>query len=288
VVEELLPHSDRLIRRALRLLRKLDERGILRSREHPCLDIQVTKGSIDRALRIFDTLLKAWRLRGWPVEPMSEKPWLTRITVLDETFGVRLDEKIRTIRAPRPPVESRAWLAPRVPDTCEPTGQLTFRISDGAQYGRDLRTWSDGKRQRLEGCLKDIMIGLVQAAEGAKAVRRAEEQRRREWAEAERRRQLEAERWEREKDRREELQRQAQTWSHARELQGYVTALQEAGRIRLEEERDGRLARWVRWAEAYVKELDPTQRLELLPNNPSGYGRRPIDLEEFGIGSATE
>jgi hypothetical protein len=219
---------------------------------------------------------------------MSEQPWLTRITVLDETFGVRLDEKVRTIRAPRPPVESRAWLAPRVPDTYEPTGQLTFRISDGAQYSRDLRTWSDGKRRRLEGCLNDIMVGLVQAAEGAKAARRAEEQRRREWAEAERRRQLEAERWEREKDRREELQRQAQAWSHARGLQGYVTALRDAGRVRLEEEPDGRLARWVRWAEAYVRELDSTQRLELLPHDPAGYGRRPIDLTAFGAGAPVE
>ena len=36
---------------------------------------------------------------------------------------------------------------------------------DGAQYSRDLRTWSDGKRRQLESCLNDIMIGLVQAAE---------------------------------------------------------------------------------------------------------------------------
>ena len=267
---------------------KPDERGVLRSREHPCLDIQVTKSSIDRALRIFDALLKGWRVRGWPVETMNEQPWLTRITVLEETFAVRLDEKVRVIRTPRPPVGSRDWLAPRVPDTYEPTGQLTFRVADLPPHSRDLRTWSDGKRQRLESCLNDTMIGLVQAAEGAKAARRAEEQRRREWAEAERRRQLEAERWEREKDRRQELQRQAEAWSQARELQDYVAALREAGPDRLREEPDGRLARWVRWAETYVRELDPTQRLELLPHNPPGYGRVPIDLAEFGAGTPPE
>jgi len=107
-------------------------------------------------------------------------------------------------------------------------------------------------------------------------------------AEAERRRQLEAERWEREKDRREELQREAQAWSHARELQNYVSALREAGRVLLQEEPDGRLARWIRWAEAYMGELDPTQCPELLPRDPSGYGRRPIDLTEFGVGAPVE
>ena len=287
-VDELLADPDRLVRRALRLLRKSDERGVLRTSEHPCLDIHVTKGSIDRALRVFDTLLKAWRVRGWPVETMTEQPWHTRITVLDETFGVRLDERVRTSKAPRPPLKSRDWLAPRVPDNHEPTGQLTFRISDGTQYGRDLRTWSDGKRRRIENCLNDIMIGLVQAAEGAKAARRAEEQRRREWAEAEQRRQLEAERWEREKDRRQELQRQAEAWLQAQQLQDYVSALSEAGRDHLREEPDGRLARWVRWAETYVRELDPTQRLELLPHNPAGYGRVPIDLAEFGASTPPE
>jgi hypothetical protein len=171
-----------------------------------------------------------------------------------------------------------------VPDTYESTGQLTC-ISDGTSYGRDLRTWSDGKRQRLEMCLHDIMIGLVQAAEGAKIARQAEEQRRREWAEAERLRQLEAERWKREKDRREELHRQAQAWSRAVELQNYVSALKEAGRTHLQLDPDGRLSRWIRWAEGYVSDLDPTQRVEDLPLDPPGYGRRPIDLAAFGIGA---
>ena len=109
----------------------------MRAREHPCLDIHVTKASIDRALPIFDALLKGWRARGWPVETTDDQPWLTQVTVLDERFSVRLDEKVRTIRTPRPSIESRDWLGPRIPDTHEPTGQLTFRISDGAPYSRD-------------------------------------------------------------------------------------------------------------------------------------------------------
>jgi hypothetical protein len=55
-----------------------------------------------------------------------------------------------------------------------------------------------------------------------------------------------------------------------RELQDYVSALREAGRVPVQQDPDGRLARWIRWAEVYVSDLDPTQRVESLPHDPAG------------------
>jgi hypothetical protein len=77
-----------MVRRALRLLRKKDERGYHFSREHPCLEIHVTSDSLDRALRIFDALLKACRARGWMVECQATSPWHTQVTVVDEVIRV--------------------------------------------------------------------------------------------------------------------------------------------------------------------------------------------------------
>jgi hypothetical protein len=282
-VAEALSDPDRMVRRAVRLLRKKDDRGYLHPRERPCLSIWVTAGSIDRAARISDALIKACRSRGWPVGCQAEQPWQTVVTVLDETIAVGLSEKVRTIRAPQEPIATRNWLAPRPMDTYEPTGQLTLWLGSGASRDNHERTWSDGKRQRLETCLNDVMIGFVEVVEDRKAARREAEERRRRWAEEEQQRHLAAERWEREKERREELQRQAQTWSRAHELRTYLTALRSAAQTQLQEEPDGRLARWVRWAAAYVDEIDPMQAVTSLPLNPAGYRRQPIDLSGFGV-----
>jgi hypothetical protein len=193
---------------------------------------------------------------------------IRRVT-LDEVIPIGIDEKVRTIRAPREPVETRDWLKPQPKDTYEATGRLTLWLgTDRPYYGHE-RTWSDGKRQRLETCLHDVMIGFVQVVEARRAARRAEERQRR-CAEEERQRQIAAERWQREKDRREELQRQVQAWFRAHELRTYLVALRTAGHAELEQHPDGRLARWLRWAEGYLREIDPMQGVELLPLNPEG------------------
>jgi len=110
------------------------------AREHPCLDVRVTKESIDRTLRIFDALLKGWRARAWPAETMIDQPLLTRVTVLDERFCVRLDERSAQsgfpdhlsnreagwLRGSRTPMNqpdnspSGSVMARRTVETCEP------------------------------------------------------------------------------------------------------------------------------------------------------------------------
>jgi hypothetical protein len=52
---------------AERLLTRRGDRGLLAPKEWPCLDIQVTMDSLDRALRIFDTILKAVSTRMAPL-----------------------------------------------------------------------------------------------------------------------------------------------------------------------------------------------------------------------------
>ena len=277
-----LTDPDRLVRRAVRLLRKQDDRGFRFSREQRCLAIHVTDGSLDRALRILDALLKGCSSRGWAAACQAERPWHTQVTVLGELISVGVDEKVRTIRAPREPFETRDWLKPQPKDTYEPTGLLTLWLGADDTSSRHERTWSDGKHQRLETCLNDVMVGFIQIVEARQAARREAEEQRRRWAEEERQRQLAAERWEREKDRREELHRQVQVWRQAQEFQAYLAALQAAAQPHVVHDPDGRLARWLRWTEGYVARLDPMHAVASLPLDPPGYNRTPIDLSDFG------
>jgi hypothetical protein len=285
-VAETLTEPDRMVRRAVRLLRKKSEPGYLIPGEYPCLDIRATAGSLDRALRIFEALLTGFRSRGWAVECQPESPCHTRVTVLDEVIAVGITEKVRTIRAPREPIETRDWLKPQPKDTYEPTGQLTLWLGTDATHHGQARTWSDGKRQRLENCLNGVMIGFVQVAEDRKAARREAEEQRRRWAEEERQRQLAVERREREKDRREELKREVEVWSWAREVRAYVAALEGAASEHLVREPDGRTARWIRWAHRYADRIDPLREVEALPRDPDGYGRTPLDLEGFALSAS--
>lgn len=278
-----LTDAHRLVRRAERLLKRPGERHLLRPSEWQCLDIHVSKESLNRALRIFDAILSAIDARGWSVAIQSEHPFLTQVTVLGEPIAVCITEKIRQVEVPQAPKKDFTFLLARERYRYEPTGLLTIRLSDSTSFTWNPRTWNDGKRQRLESCLHDVMIGFVELAERRKTARREEERRQLEQLEAERRRLVVAELRERENDRRAELQRQIERWSRAYEVRAYIAALQHASREYVLQDPDGRLARWLRWAGAHAANIDPLTDVGTLPLNPEGYGRRPLDLERFGL-----
>jgi hypothetical protein len=286
-VPEQLTDQDRLVKRAARLLKRSGDRSLLRPSEWPCLDIQVTKTSLDRALRVFDAILKAVRSRGWSVTTRSEQPLHTQVTVLDEVISIQLLEKVRQVEKPQP-VKRDVYLFSYERYEYQPTGMLTVRLTDGDSFAWQSRTWNDGKRQRIESCLHDIMIGFVELAERRKEARREQERRQREWEENERRRLAAAERHEREKDRREELKRQIASWSRAQEVTVYLNALEETASEIVQREPNGRLARWIRWARIYSNRIDPLTDLDSLPLDPEGYGRAPLDLDAYGKGEPGE
>jgi hypothetical protein len=123
--------------------------------------------------------------------------------------------------------------------------------------------WASGRAVR---CVLPFVMGLASSK-----VREA------------RRRLVAAERREREKDRREELKRQVDTWSRSHEIRAYIAALRESAQEHVAREPDGRLARWIRWTEQYVEQTDPLNRVKELPLDPEGYGRVPLDLAAYAI-----
>lgn len=56
-----------------------------------------------------------------------------------------------------------------------------------------------------------------------------------------------------------------EVWYRAREVRLYLAALKEAAAKHVEQEPDGRLSRWLQWAEEYAAQLDPLAEVASLP-----------------------
>jgi hypothetical protein len=238
---------------------------------------------LDRALRIFDTVIKALRVRGWTVETQAEHPYSTLVTVLDEPIAVALTERAQRFENPPPSRLDTRLHVYHQRYRFEPTGSLTLTLTT-TQFGGHARAWNDGKTQRLDRCLNEVMVAFVEQAERQKADRRTHEAWERKRVEEERLRRAHEEALAREKDRQDELKRQLDRWTEAEHVRAYRQALQAAAKDTVLADPDGRLARWIRWVEDYLERLDPLHDIERLPADPEGYYyRKPLDLEAFAL-----
>lgn len=281
------PHP--MVRRAGRLLKRVRDRNLLGPNEWPCLDVQATRDSLDRALLVFDAILKALRARGWTAVTQSEQPYHTQVTVLEETIAICIVEKVRRVENPKPPTKPGVYTFTHFERyRYEPTGQLSIRLAGGSSFAYEAYSWNDGKVRRLESCLNDVMVGFVRVAEQKKEARREQERRHREWVEEERLRMAAVERQARESDRREELKRQVEAWRQSEEIRAYLAALKSASEAQVTADPDGRLARWIRWVEGYATSSNPLGSVEKLPRDPQGYGRTPLALEAFATQSRSD
>jgi len=282
-VSDLLDEPHRLIRRARSVLRgdRTDGMGRMAPREWPCLAINVAKPSVDRALRICDALLKALHARGMTVATTEQHPFLTTVHVLGEDVSFRVEEKVRQVKPP--PYKGRPELEFLHPSfEYQPSGLLTLRMLNLPYGYQGRQSWSDGKVQRVEGCLNEFVVGLVEAAEALRQDHIEQARLARERLEDEHQRQIEAEREARENDRRKELARELEVWRLAGEVRTYLEALKSAAAGSGATDASGnRLGRWIKWIEAYLQVLDPLQNLDTIPANPSGWYANELDLEDW-------
>jgi len=190
-VGEGLTNPHRLIDRTAKSLRgaKANDHHIVCPRAKHCLDVEVTKNSIDRAMCIMDALFKALEVRGYEVFIDDEKG-LTKVTVLGENVEIHLEECIQRVSHVLTPQEEKRkardyYYSYQIPDfDYHPTGKLTLSIRGRFLYRCGLRrSWSDAKVQRLDKCLNSIMVGLIKAASCIKANRLEDERREKAWAE---------------------------------------------------------------------------------------------------------
>lgn len=265
LVPEILTTPHPLVAKTVLALRKSkpDEAGRLRARTQQLLDVDVTMGSVDRAMCVLDTLIKGLEARGYPVSlatptldrssygQPTPQPIRTVVRIGEDEIAFALSETVtRTLRAP---TRSDGGWEPKTYDYA-PTGRLVFEIRESMLGTRG--KWSDGARQRVDTILGDIIVGLVETAEALRARRErwAEEARQREIEEAKKREEQKLAHLEDERVR--ALDRFMRRWRKARAVREYAVAAWEAAERYGHADHAG-LNAWLRWVEAYAERLDP-------------------------------
>jgi len=237
-------------------------RGVLVPEAKRTLDVRVTRGSVQRALRIVDALMKGLEARGFAVACATEDERRTSVKVLDEDIGFCLEERVRQVERKEPPRRpSRepfgGFLSPYPRYDYVPSGELALRLTDD-DFQCTRRTWRDGKRSRLEPLLNRFIVGLVGVVGAKKVERQRREEREKEW---QRRRRDEAEqqrlRWEEEKKIRL-LKEDLAAWRSSCDIREYLAAARTNAELRcMSDEQRRELDEWLRWVADYADRLDP-------------------------------
>jgi len=248
----LVAQADKSLRHS-----KAGQQGILPSRSTHRLDLRVTIGALDRALRLMDGLVRAMEARSMPVSVATGDATATSTVVDGEPVTFFLEERIEQVELPPTPEERlQRWGYSRRNDYIA-TGELRLRLVGLATLGVR-QTWSDGKRQRLEGSLGSFILGLRSAANVLKRQRAEREEWQRKY-ELERQRRMEVEfARQLEETRARELLRQVAQWQQARVIRDYLESVKAAGVVYLPADvKVATMAAWVQWAGEYADRLAP-------------------------------
>jgi hypothetical protein len=132
---------------------------------------------------------------------------------------VRIEEAIKRIERQLTPTqrleqERYPWSYERYEYMA--SGKLTFRIDEWLE-GMS-KSWSDGKRQKLQDCLKEIVLGLIEDSEKKKEEEIKKQEMEREWREHERLRIERGQRIFRENELLEKLEREVEVWHSSQRI----------------------------------------------------------------------
>lgn len=234
--------------------RSLDERGIFYFRRG-CLDIRVSRNQFDKALRIFDALLKGFKEFGIKVSNDMEPEAGTFVHIFGENVRVYIREKTKAV--PHIPTKEETEdnrrhpiLYPIPERDYEPNGELSFQILSYDSH-RQRKKWADGKIQRVEDMLNDIIAGVIRVAESKRQNRIEAEELHRQW---------EKEREESKKRRKkiDELEKHIEQWEKSQRIRNYIKAVEEAFmKGKQENEVSDKIKDYISFAKEYADYYDP-------------------------------
>jgi hypothetical protein len=284
IVPEKIVGPHPLVTRTEKSLResKPDDRGVIRAHGQGTLSVIVGPASINRAIRILDTLIKALDDRGFKVRVVddgheySHSPgygphnWpnyfrgrtRTVISVLGEEVEISLEEhakrkdhELTSKEKEELRKHGRLFFAPKY--DFFPSGCLTLRIKN-ASSGRVRQTWSDTNHHRLEDLLNSFVIGLTNAATGLRASRLKREREAREREERQKKAEERARLRRAEEQRLNVLESQVANWHKSQIIRQFVDAVRESvlkknGSI----EPDSELDKWISWTIQQADHFDP-------------------------------
>jgi len=281
VVPDVLEEPHRLVARTARRLSAKRHKDL-----SGCLNIDVSEGSRDRALRIMDALLKAmdraglkveattieakveWPSYGWQRQEPPPPRQVTRVCCDEEWIEFSLSERMKRVEDPKPdpPKNASSYYYQRTTYSHLPTGELSLRL-ENIDYLGIRRVWSDATRQRVEGCLTTFVANLSKVA---LAIRLDREERAREAAaaaEAALCREQEEHRRYLDQKRLDQLRRDVEQRRAAEGIRAYIAAADRLLRCHDNASPEAIKLRWqIKWAAAYANRIDPlaavSQRLK--------------------------
>jgi len=255
------------------------EKLTLEPRAKSHLDLIVTRDTVDRALNIMNAILQAFQKREWKFDVVTEPKLAMQVTVLDEVISFHIEEKIKHVDHVLTEKEIKAkkagkWIWPPRYDLVA-SGSLILQIHAG--YGLVNRhSWSDGKVQRVEGCLNKFCIALIDLALAIKVDRAKKEERERLRLIEQQRREAIIEARSAEKARREAFEADFAKWEKADRMRQYLDkyeaslAEQELSDVEMANKKE-----WLQWARNHADLVDPlTQAKDTVLEETEGMNYR--------------
>jgi hypothetical protein len=242
---KLVAHTAKAFVRA-----QVDERGVLTSKsDTPVLDIRVSKGCLERALRLINAVILSLEDQGLPV---SVKPGslTTLARVVDENVPFAVIERLRITKRE---VKEGSHIN-QVKDYF-PTGILELRIGHTG-YGWS-KTVADGASKRAEHALAECVGKFLRYARQCRLER---ERLRLQHEEFERKARERGELIEEEQKKFKQLTGWVNSWHRAKRIRSFVDALEREWIERgLEVSTDSERGQRLNWMRQQADRLDPTR-----------------------------
>jgi hypothetical protein len=239
---------------------KKDRWGILVSDGEWGSVVRVSEGTKERALRILNALFGAFDARSYAAvyDKQKKNAFIEvkggRVAFLLEEL---LDRKQKELTAAEQKDKIKNPWRYSYPEYIKvPSGRL--RLSVDGRYGNDRSSWSDGQRQKVEGCLNAFMAAVAKAADTdakARVAREFEEKKR----QAKQRLEEQLEKLRQAEQRKLwALLMESACWEQSQRIRGYVEALKEAAAKQTSSAfEDEDLNGWATWALRQADAMDP-------------------------------
>jgi len=199
------------------------------------LDIAISRSQLERSLRIYDALIKTLEELGFAVLP--NKTIKSRWGRIDNGTFVQIGDQFLKIKL------------------TESSGKLTLNIDE---YWANRKNWSDGKRKTIEQQLGNFILSLVKTAEEKQVRNKIEEQQEQQRIQEEKRGRELQELRDKEIKRFHDLEKAAQEWQRAQNIDRYIEAVRAAMEEQpLDIEQKEKLEEWIKWAKGKVEWLNP-------------------------------
>ena len=212
------------------------------------LDIRVSRGCLDRALRIADTLLKALALHDITAG-IDPKTGTTQLHSGDITLTLAISEQI--VAAARRPPGRRTTVGDAIP--VRPTAMLTITVRGWVQ-----RQWHDASKTPLERRLRGIVIGIVELIEEQRHRHAEHQTRESEMEAAQSRYQAAVRQRSEEADRLRGLLRDAVRLERANRIRALASAVEAQATAQGTLDDDKR--NWLDWARGKADWIDPVTK----------------------------